>query len=209
MNTHPIDPRKLFFFYLHDRSANKTVYRFGGGASLVSMFHKETGTELLMRRVEEGGDAKRWRGYIQHGLGSIHATDIIVSGETEEEAAQNYCEERFPTLAGERLGGPGEKSIFLCEGERGLLWMLDTVKLCALFNRYHPKHPPSFFCTETLLNWMSYGELSQEDYMAILRDVAASYPLVICMNTRVQLALQITQIRTQQRGAHYDGCQMQ
>lgn len=183
----------VLFLYTYDSASGEALHRFGGATELVALFHAEGGMTPLMRRVHGLETESSWRCYVQHKEGSLVSTDIVVSADNEAQALTGYYEACLHQILNQRILSPGGKSFFLCEGERGLLWLLDQGSLSELFRQHHPLLPDSFFTDEALSDWMAYGSLSRPEYMDLLAKLADAYPKLISPAQRIQLGLQIVQ----------------
>lgn len=183
---------KVFFLYSCDPGANQVSYHFASAQEVVKHFHQECGITPLPRRAD-GLGANQWRVFVQEKQGSLVSTEISVTAENAQAALEAYYDAVLLQVINERTSSPTGKSLFLCEGERGLPWLLDPVRLEALFKSYCPEFAESSDSQTVLFEWLCYGVLSASDYMAILTDVADRYPLLINSAQRVQLAMQIVE----------------
>lgn len=184
---------RIFFLYVYDPVTQKTLNRFGQASELIAKYHEEAGVTPLMREIQDVENAPSWACYIQHEQGSLVSTNTVVVAGNQQQALTKYFEVCLHQVLNERVISAGGKSFFLCEGERGLLWLLNDEQLSDLFRKHHSLMPESFFTRATLLDWMSYGTITKSEYMSLLADFAAAEPNLINSAQRVQIGLQIIQ----------------
>lgn len=190
MNATDFGLDRVFFLYAFDPGTNQVSYRFAGAREIAGYFHHEFGMSPLPRRIDDQG-ANGWRIFVQHDQGSMTSTGMTVTGANSQEALDAYYDAFLLRVINERATSPNGKKLFLCEGEKGLLWLLDTARLELLFRTYCPEAAESADSPTVMLEWLCYGVLSVPDYMAILSEVADRFPWLITDAQRVQLGMQI------------------
>lgn len=199
-----LESRRLYFLYCFDPSTEHTTYRFGGAEELMPLCYEEMDYSFFMRKEPDSSSSTpMWRGYIQVKYGSLMATKILIAANSESEALSLYYRQDLAVCLAGRKRGVAGKEFFICEGIRGLIWMLDEDRRSELFESYFQSKPEGFFTTEAMIEWMCSGYVSKADYMAMLQDMAAQHPDIISLDIRVQLALQIIQSATDLGGSYY------
>lgn len=120
-------------------------------------------------------------------------TGILVEASDEKQAHELYFQEALHRMLNERMKIEGGKHFLLCEGDKGLLFLLEPQRLDEMFRKHHPLLPDTFFTDDTLLDWMMYGSLPTAASMKLLGELADRFPEMIKPDQRVQIGLQIIQ----------------
>lgn len=193
MNATDLGMGKVFFLYCFDPDSNQLNYRFGSAREIAGYFHHECAMTPLPRRVEGDGE-NVWQVYVQHEHGSLVSTGVSVDATNAQDALGAYYDEFLLRVVNERSLSPTGKSLFLCEGQKGLLWLLDEKRRARLFKAYCPEAADSADSQTVLIEWLCYGVLTVADYMSVLTEVADHFPTLISDAQRVQLGMQIIEL---------------
>lgn len=181
----------VLFLCIVDPQTKTDIRRFGSGLELITLFHSAMGmTPIVRPDAEKPG---HWRAYVQHTEGSMVFTGIRVEAADEKQAHALYLQEALHRMLNERMQTEGGKHFLLCEGDKGLLFLLEPQRLDEMFRKQHPLLPDTFFTDETLLDWMMYGSLPRVESMALLSELSGRFPEIISHKQRVNIGLQIIQ----------------